>query len=368
LLVAASFVKKVMQARRSRYFVYNRLEMSIHRIIQFAVLLLFAFIRCSEGEEAPLRLLKQLSLTPKEISRMLKGDIVDKKLESNDKRDIAVLGAMILNVPPIATVDAARDIKTFKEGKEILGLGKFVNFDPEELKTLTLQEDEVVMLGNCRIRDCDSKLPAGWIEKLKNEKDKQKRIQLFRALLADYAKDYSSRGSKAILNYEGHKHPVPAQKEFESILEHSSYLKRLAPDFYEYLRDYPNKKPAGTENFIYWSREKFGFKPVTNLTHVSTYEWSHADFSGYMIASRQIFADHYYDASLGLTILIDRKPLGSYLIYINRSRIDMLAGFLSSFRRALTLPRVRSGLQLHMKTMRARIEDKNRKENQPPLD
>ena len=337
------------------------LEMMMNWVIRVGVLILLTCVRFLEADEAPLRLLKQLSLTPKEISRMLKGNIVAKKLEARDKRDVAVLGAMILDVPPVATVDAARDIKTFKQGKEILGIDKFVRYDSDELKALTLQEDELLTLGNCRIRDCDSKLPAGWIDKLRNEKDKQKRIQLFRALLADYAKDYSSRGSKAILNYEGAKHPVLAQKEFESILENSSYLKKLAPDFFEYLKDYPDKEPAGTENFIYWSREKFGFKPVTNLTHVSIYQWSQTDFNGYMIASRQIFADHYYDASLGLTILIDRKPRGSYLIYINRSRIDVLAGFLSSFRRALTLPRVRSGLELHMKTMKARIEDKNRK-------
>ena len=340
----------------------------MNRAIQFGVLLLLAFVQVSEAEEAPLKLLKQLSLSPKEISRMLRGEIVAKKLETSDKRDIAVLGVMALNVPAIATVEAARDIKTFKEGKEILGLGKFVSFDPDELKALTLEDEEATELGNCRIHDCDSKLPGAWIEKLRNEKDKKKRIQLFRVLLADYAKDYSLRGNKAVLNYEGTKHPVPAQKEFESILEHSSYLKRLAPDFYQYLKEYPDKQPADTENFIYWSREKFGFKPVTNLTHVSIFKWTNSDLSGYMIASRQVFADHYSDASLGLTILIDRPPLdgkspGSYLIYINRSRIDMLGGFLSSFRRALTLPRIRSGLQLHMKTMRTRVEDKARKQS-----
>ena len=336
--------------------------MSINRAIQFGVLSVLIFVQSSQGEEAPLKLLKQLSLTPKEISRMLKGEIVAKKLETGDKRDVAVLGAMLLNVPPVATVDAARDIKTFKQGKEILGIDKFVKFEPDELKALTLQEDEVVKLGNCRIHSCDFKLPGAWIEKLRNEKDKKQRIQLFRVLLAEYARDYSSRGSKAILNYDGTKRSVPVQKEFESILEQSSYLKKLAPDFYQYLKEYPDKEPAGTENFIYWSREKFGFKPVTNLTHVSIYQWSNPDFSGYIIASRQIFADHYYDASLGVTVLIDRKPQGSYLIYVNRSRIDILRGFLSSFKRALTLPRVRSGLQFHMKTMKARIEGKTPKQ------
>lgn len=346
--------------------------MIVHRWeVKVAVLLIFAFALSSEGEEAPIKLLKQFSLTPKEISRMLKGDIVEKKLETNDKRDIAVMGVMMLDVPAIATVDAARDIKTFKKGKEILGLDKFVTFDPDELKTLTLENEELVGLGNCRVQHCEFKLPGAWIEQLSREKNKRKRIELFRALLADYAKDYSSRGNKAVLNYEGSKQPVAAQKEFESILEQSSHLKTLAPDFFEYLKEYPEKQPAETENFIYWSREKFGFKPVTNLTHVSMFKWSHSDFNGYVIASRQIFADHYYDASLGLTFLIERpsqkgKSPGSYLIYFNRSRIDMLGGFLSSFRRALTLPRVRSGLQLHMKTMKARIED--RKEDAPHSD
>ncbi len=345
--------------------------MSVNRAIQFGVLLLLIFVISCEAEEAPLKLLKQLSLGPKEISRMLRGEIVAKKLETSDKRDVAVLGVMMLDVPAIATVDAARDIKTFKQGKEILGLGKFVSFDASELKTLTLEDGEIQELGNCRVRDCDFKLPGAWIEKLRNEKNKQKRAQLFRVLVADYAKDYSLRGGKAVLNYEGTKHPVPAQKEFESILGQSTYLKDLAPDFYQYLKDYPEKPPADIENFIYWSREKFGFKPVTNLTHVSTFKWVRPDFSGYMIASRQIFADHYCDASLGLTILIDRslsegKSPGSYLIYINRSRIDVLGGFLSTFRRALTLPRIRSGLELHMKTMKERVEDKTGKQTRRP--
>lgn len=349
--------------------IQRRLRAAACYLISF--LFLLAVVRISNSEEAPLKVLKQLSLNPKEISRLLKGDIIGKKLKISDNRDIALLGAMLLDVPAEATVEAVRDIKKFKEGKEILALGKFDSFDPEEMKTLTLEDQEVVDLGNCRIHDCDSKLPGGWIERLAREKDKKKRVQLLRVLLADYAKDYASRGNKAVLNYENRKHAVPAQKEFESVLEDSSYLQALAPDFHQYLKEYPEKKLGGTENFIYWSREKFGFKPVINLTHVSIYTWSQSELSGYLIASRQIFADHYYDASLGLTILIDRPPregqsAGSYLVYINRSRIDMLGGFLSSLRRAITLPRIRSGLESHMKTMKLRVEDKTDKQSPQP--
>jgi hypothetical protein len=333
-----------------------------------AVLLLLAFVRTSAAEEASLTLLKQLSLNQKDISRVLQRDIVSKKLDTSDKRDIAVLGVMLLDVPAETTVEAVRDIKTFKEGKEILFLGKFDSFDPDEIKTLTLENEEAEDLGKCRIHDCDAKMPGAWIEKLSKEKDPEKRIELLKVLLADYARDYALRGNKAVLNYEGTKRAVPAQKEFESILESSSYLKTMAPDFYQYLREYPGKQPAGTDNFIYWSLEEFGFKPVINLTHVSIFRWSYSGLNGYLIASRQIFADHYYDASLGLTILIDRPPqngksAGSYLVYINRSRIDMLGGFPSSLRRAITLPRIRSGLEVHMKSMKAFVEDKAEKQS-----
>lgn len=333
-----------------------------------SVLLLLALVEISESENPHLKVLKQLSLNSKEISRILKRDIISKKLSTNDKRDVAVLGAMLLDVPAEATVVAARDIKTFKQGKEILALGKFDRFEPEEVKALTLDDKELVTLGNCRIHDCDTKMPGPWIETLHREKDKKTRLELLRVLLVDYAKDYASRGNKAVLDYENTKNPVMAQREFASVLENSSYLKILAPEFHQYLKDYPEVQLSGTENFIYWSREKFGFKPVTNLTHVSIYRWSQSELNGYLIASRQIFADHYYDASLGLTILInlspqDGKSPGSYLIYINRSRIDMLGGFLSSLRRAITLPRIRKGLESHMKIMRLRVEDKIEKQS-----
>lgn len=342
----------------------RKVKMAGRYLIPF--LLLIVFVQNLAAGDSTLKLLEQLSLNAKEISRMQKGEIVCKKLDTTDKREIAVLGVMLLDVPAEATAEAVRDIKKFKDGKEILGLGKFDRFDPEEMKGLTLEEEEAKALGDCRLQDCDSKLPGAWIEKLSREKDWKKRIQLWKVLLADYAKDYATRGGKAVLDYENTKHPVPAQKEFESVLENSSYIETMAPDFYQYLKEYPEKQPAGTENFVYWSREKFGFKPVVSLTHVSIFKWTHPDFSGYLITSRQIFADHYYNASLGLTILIDRpaqngKSPGSYIVYINRSRIDMLGGFLSSLRRAITLPRVRNGLEAHMKVMRERIEDKPEK-------
>jgi hypothetical protein len=78
---------------------------------------------------------------------------------------------------------------------------------------------------------------------------------------------------------------------------------------------------------IYWSREHYGFglKPLINVTHTMFYK---ASPSVTVIAAKQIWASHYYDGSLGITVLADANP-GTYFVYLNRSRIDLLrsAGF-----------------------------------------
>ncbi|MFN7933389.1 MAG: hypothetical protein U0R19_08690 [Bryobacteraceae bacterium] len=43
-----------------------------------------------------------------------------------------------------------------------------------------------------------------------------------------------------------------------------------------------------------------------------------------VIRSKQLRVSYYYDASLGITILLDRPDGTSFMIYINRSRIDAL--------------------------------------------
>lgn len=45
----------------------------------------------------------------------------------------------------------------------------------------------------------------------------------------------------------------------------------------------------------------------------------------YVISSRQLYASHYFDASLGLTVLA-RDESGSVLAYLNRSRVDAFGG------------------------------------------
>ena len=131
-----------------------------------------------------------------------------------------------------------------------------------------------------------------------------------------------------MLQYDNDDSPLRSLDQFHMILAKSTYLAANAPEFQEYLKEFPDK-PLPTERFIYWSKEKFGFKAVVSVTEVTYYQ---RDPGEIVIASKQIYANHYFNGSLTLTFLFDHPlpngKIGCYLIYVNRSRIDALDGFL----------------------------------------
>jgi hypothetical protein len=64
----------------------------------------------------------------------------------------------------------------------------------------------------------------------------------------------------------------------------------------------------------------------------------------YAIGSKQIYAMHYYDASLGLTLLIPDRAAPSaatYVVYLNRSRIDLFDGLFGGVVRRVVAGRAR---------------------------
>jgi hypothetical protein len=64
----------------------------------------------------------------------------------------------------------------------------------------------------------------------------------------------------------------------------------------------------------------------------------------YAIGSKQIYAMHYYDASLGLTLLVPDRTAASpatYVVYLNRSRIDLFDGLWGGVARRIVAGKAR---------------------------
>jgi hypothetical protein len=99
---------------------------------------------------------------------------------------------------------------------------------------------------------------------------------------------------------------------------------------------------------------------VLSLTHVSVYKRKNENGPQVVIASKQIYANHYFQASLALTWVVDAEAgegkRGSYLIYFNRSRIDALRGGLNWLKRYVARGRIRNDLVKYIRLIKEKLE------------
>ena len=142
------------------------------------------------------------------------------------------------------------------------------------------------------------------------------------------------------------------------MLEESRFLTDYAPEFHNYLEEFPNSTSPNVEDFIYWSKEKYGLKSVVSITHVAIYKRTRGNRTEVLVASKQLYASHYFDASLGLTAFVEgneRAASGSYLLYLNRSRIGALRGFFVSLKRSVIGAQIRQGLAKNLMLVKRRL-------------
>lgn len=294
-------------------------------------------------------------------------DQVIARVMSGKAGQLAVFVATRLKAPPDALVAWTRAIAELKRSKFVLAIGRFSDPPrPSDLADLTLDQRDLDAIGRCRPGDCGLKLSAGDIELLTGAvatagADWRDAVQReFRRLLAERVVQYRAGGLAAL--------PPPADRmksrrpddALSAIVEQSPYLGKL-PQVVAWLKDYPNGDTA-VESFFYWSKEHYGDgKPVVSITHVGIVrpESDHR-LPAILVAGKQIFATHYLEGGLGLTMIVRDATNGlPYLAYVNRSQVDMLRGFFGAFVRGVLEDRVERQAPLIVRGLRARLESGN---------
>src|SRR5205823_8045660 len=143
---------------------------------------------------------------------------------------------------------------------------------------------------------------------------------------------YTSGGPGRITEYNDEKQAVRPAEDLAEILKATPYVEKLVPGLDEHIREFPDRPIAGAEDFLYWSKEKFGLTPFITVTHVTI---ARAPSGAVVITSRDVYSSRYFDASVTATIASDAADgRGFYLVYVNRSRVNALKGALSVLRRA----------------------------------
>jgi hypothetical protein len=318
---------------------------------------------------------KHLAFTPAELVTLENSKIIVKLPKTPESREVAAFAIMRLDIPTDFFVERVRDIATFKKSEKVLQIGKFSNPPRmEDLAGLTFDQVDIDAIRACRVKSCDIKMSAKFIERFQKEvnwsaENHRDRVTiLMRQMLLEQVVAYSKAGNVGLGKYDDKSYSLVLADEFKSLLKPAVYMYGYVPEFQKYLEEYPQGRPenaAIVEDFFYWSKEDFGLKPVTSVTHVTIYKRSH----DVIIGSKGIYGSHYFESSLGLTAFIQSRSSDqprTYLIYMNRSRADALRGFFAGLKRSLIGGSLRDGAKKSMEMIKLKLETEYQKTARTP--
>ncbi|MBW2652240.1 MAG: hypothetical protein JRC57_04020 [Deltaproteobacteria bacterium] len=181
---------------------------------------------------------------------------------------------------------------------------------------------------------------------------------LFCRDIISYVQNYLKSGNSVLLVYADKKKPMALAEGFDSLLAQASYVYRYIPELHRYLKEFPRSAPPGVDDFLYWSVQDFGKRPTTTITHATIYDLTDGANPDAMIALKQIYASHYFQARFELMALADvpagaKKP-GFYLVYLDRLLFDEDLNWAS---RKLILKGVRSYVTSWLNVIRKHLQD-----------
>jgi hypothetical protein len=274
-----------------------------------------------------------------------------------------VAGAVRVSAAPTVFVAAVRNIVEFKRNPDVVQIGRFS--DPPQLRdldALTIDKEDFDAL-TCRLNDCGVRLPADAIRRLPAEVDfksrnvQQQAARWFKEALFGHVHAYWSGSPGRFVSYDDDPIEVRPVDEFDGLMKGTPAIGALSMPLRDHLALFPASRMAGAEDFLYWSKEKFGIAPFITVTHVVVACPSHGLC---LVASKDVYSSRYIDASLALTVTsVDAgDPRAFYLAYMNRSRSSSLKGRLSGLRKSIAERRARGGLEETLKTLKRRFEGK----------
>jgi hypothetical protein len=267
-------------------------------------------------------------LTPADIARLDKGEPLARLVKEGSTDDLTLMGAIRLKVSRAAYLKWYGNVDNFKKSSMIENVGRFHDPPrPEDVAQLQIFRSDIKKLRGCRPGNCPVKLTVAEQKRLETADwaapNLPERVNaMARESIRSDVASYLEHGDAALGKYSDRQPPTGIAETFRSLVDGSASLRRAFPKVFEKIANYQGGLREGES--VYWDTESYGFgsKPLLNVIHVMLFE---PQTGVTVICAKQIRATHYYDGSLGFTILVDANP-GTYLVYVNRSRIDLLRG------------------------------------------
>lgn len=306
-----------------------------------------------------------IGLTAGEVASLVQGRVVVKTLDPGDRREVGLAGVVRIEAPRERMVDGWRDIVAFRKSDVVLEMGTFGEPPrPGDLAALTVDRQDIDDLAQCRPGSCKVQLSAADIGRFQREIDWRagdrtaKAAALMHDVLLTHLQRYRAQGLDGLGTYDDRRDPVVIGDELRSILAQSPSPLDLVPELRDHVVAYPLRPLTAAEEGFYWSKERFGFKPVTGITHTTMYvEPSRGGVA--LLVSRQIYANHYFDGSVGVSALLDvpgREGEAFDLLYVNRTRSARVTGFFGGIARSMATGRARDAMGRLLDGLKRRTE------------
>src|SRR5262245_49825933 len=115
---------------------------------------------------------ESVKLTPSERSALFSNAPVSKLLDGDPAKEVSIFGAVWIDAPTAAYVALVTDIENFEHGgafhitRRISEPPKLSDFD-----AMTLPDEDVADLKNCRVGDCELKLSQEALDRVRKSLD-----------------------------------------------------------------------------------------------------------------------------------------------------------------------------------------------------
>jgi hypothetical protein len=290
-----------------------------------------------------------------DFAALQQGETIVKLTPITDKRELAMCGLVSLRTTAEQFLRSYLDGMTRQNNQTVLEAGRFGNAPAvADLQQLTLDPAEVEDLKQCVAGDCQIKLSAQMIDRFRREVNwdapdyQSQATQLLKTMLVEYVRDYQRRGPSALIEYNDKRQGVRLADEQQALGSASGYLNELMRDAQSGMRL--------VEDAIVWSKIKFGLKPVIVINHVKAFRHEREDGPQVLVASNQIYANHYFTSSLALAGFVNVPGATPYLVYENRSRTDGLVGPFSKIKRGVIEKKSIEGLRAILQQSKMSLE------------
>jgi hypothetical protein len=304
---------------------------------------------------------QHVKLTSAQQATLAAGQPVSKLLEADASKEVAVFGAVWVNAPAARYVALAKDVEQFEKGPNFR-ITKKISNPPglDDFAQLKVPDDDAADIKTCKVGDCEIKLSQAAIERVRREVAWSKPTaraeldQLARTLAFEFTKAYVEGGNAELAVYRDGDRPTFVEKEFTTMIGQLPELTEHLPEMRRYLLEYPKFTPANLESFLYWQETTFGLKPTIRINHVGIMTQP----EGAVIASKMLYASHYFWTALELRVLVPDPARGNgfWFVSVNRSRSDGLTGFTGRLIRGKVRGEAEDGTMAILKLTKTKME------------